>query len=234
MPYLRLLLLCLIITIFSRASFAQEPTAPQPQEVMTRAADGLRLRADFYLVDPQRPTILLLHQLYTARASWRYVIPPLVENGYNVLAVDLRGHGQTRGDIYWRKAVEDIAIWMMWLRTEGGVRPDGISTMGSSMGSTLAIVGCANDEFCRSAIAISPGWNYYDISLAESVAVKPILAVYAERDRWPALGIPDMLAAAPETFSTHAYAGNAHGMDMIHAEFETFIPLMLEWFASHN
>lgn len=211
-----------------------EPLPVAPQVVTAEAEDGLTLVADFYLVDPARPTVLLLHELYTTRASWEPLLRPLLGSGYNVLAVDVRGSGQTRGGINWRRAVDDVAIWMMWLREVGGVRPDAISTMGSSMGSTLAIVGCAQDERCRSAIAISPGWSYYNISLADHIALKPVLVIYAERDRWPALGIDQMRGAAPDTLAVQVYEDNAHGMNLVNDELESMAPLMLDWLAAHS
>jgi pimeloyl-ACP methyl ester carboxylesterase len=177
--------------------------------------------------------VLLLHQLYTNRASWSDVLPVLTANGYNVLAVDVRGYGQTRGGINWLRAVTDVAVWMEWLRDTGGVRGDGIFTMGSSMGSSLAIVGCANDPACRGAVAISPGWQYYNLSVRDSLNTHPILAVYAERDRWPSLGIPRMLDASPDLVNVYAYPGNAHGMDLVSDEFDTFMPLILDWLGAH-
>lgn len=233
----------LLLMLLLAATVVAQETAPEvtpetlpvaPQVVTTEAEDGLTLVGDFYRMDPGRPTVLLLHELYTTRESWGDLLYPLLESGYNVLAVDVRGYGETRGGINWGRAVDDVAAWLTWLREVGGVRPDAISTLGSSMGSTLAIVGCAQDEFCRGAIAISPGWSYYGISLAEHLAAKPVLVIYAERDRWPALGIDDMREAAPETLAEHVYAGNAHGMNLVEEEWETVVPVLLEWLAARG
>jgi pimeloyl-ACP methyl ester carboxylesterase len=203
------------------------------QSVTTSARDGLTLYGEFYLVDASRPTVLLLHELYTSRASWADVVPALTGSGYNVLAVDLRGYGQTRGGINWSRAVGDVGVWLQWLRETGGVRADGIFTMGSSMGSSLAIVGCASDPACRGAVAISPGWRYYSIPVRDSLTAHPILAIYAERDRWPSLGIPRMQEIAPDTLNVYAYPGNAHGMDLVTDQFDTLLPLVLEWLGTH-
>ena len=209
-----------------------------PIVVESEAPDGLDLVGDFYLVDPERPTVILLHELYATRAMWRPVIGLLLAHDYNVLAVDLRGFGQTRGRIAWRSAVDDVAAWFTWLRTEGGVRGDAISTMGSSMGSTLAIVGCANDAHCPTAIAVSPGWSYYGISVeeafSETLGERPVLLVYAENDRWPALGVPRMMEIASDNVVEQVYPRNTHGIDLMRKQQETFVPLFLEWLASHG
>ncbi|MDQ7027647.1 MAG: alpha/beta fold hydrolase [Anaerolineae bacterium] len=210
------------------------PPLPEAQLVEIEAADGLMLKGDFYLVDNARPTIFLIHELYARRSSWDSVLEPLLRAGYNVLAIDVRGHGATRGGLDWNRAIDDIALWFTWLREEAEVRPDAISTMGSSMGSTLTIIACANDAACRTTIAISPGWSYYGFSLEGFIAARPILVVYAERDRWPALGVPDMVAAAPNTLTVHTYTGNAHGMNLLRNELEDFTEIMLDWFAAYG
>jgi len=215
------------------AEVTPEPLLIEPQLIEVDADDGLDLVADFYLVDPARPTVILLHELYRDRTSWEPLLMPLIANGYNVLVPDVRGWGETRGAINWYKAVDDVAIWFTWLREEGGVNPGAIYTVGSSMGSTLAIVGCANDEFCPSAIAISPGWSYYNISVEESIAQRPMLAIYAENDRWPALGVPQMIEAAPDTLTVITYEGNAHGMYLLADEQETVFVEIIEWLNTH-
>lgn len=210
-----------------------DPLPIEAQLIEVDADDGLDLVADFYLLDPARPTVILLHELYEDRTSWTPLLMPLLANGYNLLIPDIRGWGETRGAINWYKAVDDMAIWFTWLREEGGVNPEAIHTMGSSMGSTLAIVGCANDEFCSSAIAISPGWSYYNIDIEESITQRPMIGIYAENDRWPALGVPRMLETAPETFSVISYDGNAHGMDLLAREQETAIVEIIDWLNTH-
>jgi pimeloyl-ACP methyl ester carboxylesterase len=219
-----------------QAQDAETPVevAPQgPHQVEVAAPDGLVLKGDFYLVNPEQPTVLLLHELYTTGAMWTPFIGPLVEGGYNVLIVDVRGQGATDGEISWPDAVEDVAVWLAWLRDVAGVRSDGISTLGSSIGSTLAIVGCANDELCRTTIAISPGWSYYGIPVEEAITTRPTLVIYAQRDRWPALGVPKMIAVAPETLTVETYPGNAHGTHLIELQEEAIVAQVLEWLTTH-
>jgi pimeloyl-ACP methyl ester carboxylesterase len=206
------------------------PVAPVP--VQTSAADGLTLAGDFYLVDAAHPTVLLLHQLYTDRTSWNVLLPPLLNAGYNALAVDLRGHGQTGGGIDWNRAVTDVQSWFDWLHASG-VRADTIVTIGSSMGSSLALVGCANDPGCPTAIAISPGWSYQGLSVAEAFTAKlverPVLLVFSARDGWPRLGVPRMIKAATGQVGVLQYPGNVHGMNLFDTQGDTLIPLIIDW-----
>jgi len=228
----RSLALILLLMLFITPIFAQS------NAVETQAADGLTLKGDFYMVDASHPTLLLLHQLYTTRASWADAVGVLTGAGYNVLTVDVRGAGETGGKINWPKAVEDVGVWMAWLRNTAGVRGDAISTMGSSIGSTLAIVGCANDGACRTAVALSPGWSYYGVSLQTALTTqlteRPILVLYALRDRWPALGVPKMLKAAPSVIMTTSFAGRKHGFEMFSDNRDAIWASVLDWLAGHS
>lgn len=234
----RSLLLLFLLGIFpllttQASSHPRSATIVEARIVRASATDGLDLLGDFYLIDSDQPTVLLLHELYTTRASWNAFIDPLLLAGYNVLAVDLRGHGATQGAINWPQAVSDVQTWLNWLRLEAGVRADGISIMGSSMGANLAIVGCANDPLCVTAIAISPGWRYFGIGVKNAfergLGQRPALLIYAERDRWPALGVPQMLDAATGSVITRVFPGNLHGMNLLNAESAALIPDLLHW-----
>lgn len=209
----------------------------EPETIIITAEDGTLLVGDFYLIDPSNPTILLLHQIYTNRNSWEPVLEPLLEAEYNLLAVDLRGYGESVGGINWHKAVDDTQLWFDWLRADGGVRGDAISTMGSSMGSTMAIIGCANDELCKSSVAISPGWDYYgmrlDEALSEGMSNRPLLILYTERDRWPVLGMPNIQATTTGLLDITMLSGNAHGMDVL-KQHEESLPMILSWLDVHS
>jgi len=222
----------------SPAVLATEEAFVEPQTVLIQAEDGALLVGDFYLVNPVSPTIILTHQLYTTRHSWDFVISPLIGAHYNVLAIDLRGYGESSKSINWKFAVKDMQLWFNWLRTEGEVRGDAISTMGSSMGSTLAIIGCANDPLCKTAIAISPGWDYYDIKIEDALTTtlntRPLLILYSERDRWPSLGMPQIEAVATNPLTVEVFPANAHGIDLIKLHEEDIISMILEWLTLYS
>ncbi|MGB1286825.1 MAG: alpha/beta hydrolase [Aggregatilineales bacterium] len=238
----RILLFCLILLIILPMTSAQDdaPVAEnpelvlvQPQPVSAIAPDGLVLVGDFYLVNQQAPTVVLFHEIYRLRSNWLPYANLLTTAGFNVLAVDMRGWGQTGGTIDWFTAVDDVAVWMDWLRNAAQVRPDAISMMGSSMGSSIAIVGCANDALCQTAIAVSPGYSYYGVDVTEALSLlgeRQMFIVYSDRDLYPRRGVPRMQALVPDNLTIQTYPGRVHGMDLLQAEQATFIPLMLQWF----
>jgi pimeloyl-ACP methyl ester carboxylesterase len=197
--------------------------------VSVEADDGLTLYGDLYLVDSARITILLLHEMYTDRTSWNTVWPGLLAGGYNALVVDVRGHGATGSLVNWDQAVIDVQMWIDWLRANNLPR---VITMGSSMGSSLAIVGCGNDPGCLGVVGISPGWNYYEISVYQSfltnLAWRPALLVLAQSDPWPMRGVPRMLEVATNDVTVQEYSGNAHGMMLFDTE-PDLLPYIVQW-----
>lgn len=165
------------------------------------------------------PSILLIHQLYTNRSSWYPIIPQFQAAGYRVLAVDLRGYGETGGPISWSRTQNDIQDWIEWLLDHGTNR-DSVFLMGSSMGANLALKGCADYAPCAGAVAISPGRNYFGVYTTDAVTSGiPALLIYGDTDTQPRRDVPLMMTDAEEAgYSDRvqdlALEGRIHGMDL--------------------
>lgn len=206
-----------------------QDSAGTPVEIS--ADDGLTLSGTYYGTGGDAPAVLLLHQLYTTRASWDRLIQPLQDAGYRVLSVDMRGYGATRGRINWTQAQTDAALWLEWLAAQPGTQR--VYTMGSSMGSSMALIACGAVEACRGAVALSPGLNYYGVSVMgplESGFSK--LIVYADRDRWPARAVPAIEALANAAITLRSYPGRAHGMDLF-TQYDDLLPALIEWLGAN-
>lgn len=232
----KIILFFALMVIVSVISAQEQPTAtPTPIEptlIEIDATDGLNLKGSFYSISANdQPAVLLLHQLYTTRVSWNPVVNPLLEAGYKVLAVDLRGYGQTRGRINWTQASEDVKTWVEWLDAQPGVTS--VAIMGSSMGSSLALTGCALSE-CAGAVAISPGLNYFNLSTRDAMqAGFSSLLIYSDHDTYPARDVPTMAELGGENVTVQMYAGRTHGVDLFKTQ-DDLLPLVIDWLNNHR
>lgn len=213
-------------------SDADEIETPDNGALMVEitAADGLPLVGEFFPAHGgDGRAVLLLHQLYTTRASWYPQIEPLRAAGFHVLAVDLRGYGATGGALNWTRAQADTLAWLTWLTEQDGIRADGLVTMGTSMGANLALNGCTAFAGCAGAVAISPGRNYFGVRTDEALmAGTPNLIIYADRDQYPRRDVPHMQALEGFNGEVWAYPGRAHGIDLFPAE-ETLLADLIGW-----
>ncbi len=131
--------------------------AEGPASVALPAAEGLVLRATWYPSD--RPTgraVLLLHEMCGNRSAWTPFLDGLRAAGIEVLAVDLRGFGETGGKMEWDAELADARAWLGWIRGQAGVRADRVGIMGESLGAKLALAVCSRDTRCAAAVALSP------------------------------------------------------------------------------
>ena len=121
-------------------------------EVVIPTKDGVEVHGTFQLpegdiFDPI-PAVLLLHGGRQTRAEWAPLLPELAESGWAVLAIDLRGHGATGGEIEdWGAffndkdgVPQDVEAAMAFLSSHESVNKDRIAVVGSSVGGNLACV----------------------------------------------------------------------------------------------
>lgn len=193
--------------------------APVPEGVQVTAGDGLVLKGDLYRPDgvPAEglPALILFHELEQSRATYNKIVPDLLAAGYIVLNVDLRGHGETGGSNDWVAAQADTQVWLAWLREQAGVRDEAIATMGASVGSDVALMGCAQDPQCVTAVAISPVIRFTEFDLTGAVttdlADRSALLIAGQTDTGSADTVRTLFAAAKGDISARIFKGGAHG-----------------------
>jgi pimeloyl-ACP methyl ester carboxylesterase len=232
-----------VVMIVAMAVMAAAQDAPMPQAVQVEASDRLTLVGDYYVSPSElgaRPAVLLMHMYGSGRASWTPVIPALLEAGYDVLAVDLRGHGDTGGAEDWELAVGDVQVWLDWLRAQPGVRAEAVSTMGASVGSNLALIGCANDAQCVTAIALSPGLNFFGVqpetSVSEGLKDRSALLLATQADMESSEAVRQMVMTAQGEIGARIWPGATHGTDMFVSPKmrNRLIPIIVGWLDEHQ
>lgn len=215
----------------------------EPARIELTASDELVLVADYWtqFADdaPEEgvPVIMLLHMLGGNRSAWEPMILPLLDAGYNVLNVDMRGHGETRGSNDWDLAEADKQLWIDWINAQNGVRPESIAIVGGSIGSNMALIACANDPSCVTAVALSPGLDYRGVqpltAVTEGLSDRSALLVGSYND---GTVVSDMLAMATEAsgdIGLRMYRGRLHGTNMFRAEEYDIVSVVISWLDEH-
>jgi pimeloyl-ACP methyl ester carboxylesterase len=85
--------------------------------------------------DPARPTVVFIHGAQNDHSVWVLQTRYFAHHGFNVLALDLPGHGRSKGAA--KTSVEAMAAWLMALLDAAGV-PRAM-LVGHSMGSLIAL-----------------------------------------------------------------------------------------------
>jgi len=85
--------------------------------------------------DPLLPTVVFIHGAQNDHSVWALQSRYLAHHGFGVLALDLPGHGRSKGEA--KRSVEDMAAWLLDLLDAAGA---GSATLvGHSMGSLIAL-----------------------------------------------------------------------------------------------
>ena len=115
------------------------------------------------------PVVILLHDLGGNKSDWlndtdTYVA--LLERGYAVLAIDMRGHGQTPLPDA-RQVLElidlelsflDVHAALVWLQSQSKVDVSRIAVVGTGSGGNVAYVSSGRmPELIKTGVSLSPG-----------------------------------------------------------------------------
>lgn len=200
-----------------------------PQTMKFESADKVEIVGTFYQsqVD-DAATVLLLHQFGSNRASYEKFARDMQLKGFNILAIDGRGFGEsvkttdgksvaaerTAEGVKGMKA--DVAAAFDFLAKQKNVDANRIGIVGASYGSSLAIIYAAENKNVKAVALLSPGINYFD-NLPTEPAIKnygdrPILMVAAEDDKESADAVRKLKAlGANDKYETKIYEKGGHG-----------------------
>lgn len=170
------------------------------ERVVFTSEDGVLLVGSYYKpkigTNNSTPSVILLHMLGVDRSTWDKFAQELSKNGYAVLSVDLRGHGESikQGNHTisyqsfmpknFKNMTLDVKAAKKYLIDQRNANPNQISIIGASIGANLALNYAALDSSINSVILLSPGLNYRGISTLDTIMKYkgPIYIATAEDD----------------------------------------------------
>ena len=194
-----------------------------------KTKDGVKIVGDFFNAKGKK-SIILLHILPGLRHDFDEFAKLLFEQGYNVLNIDERGHGESEawpeemgswqeftGSDY-DKAIYDVEAAADWLKNI--FRDTDLAVIGGSIGANLAMLFGAKYQ-PKVVIAISPGINYKGIKteIASRNFRNNLLIVASRDDNYSfesSERLLEMSVAAKKEFIKYEDAG--HGTRMFNSE----------------
>ena len=199
-----------------------------PKPVTFLAADGMKIAADYYAPSTTggaAPMVILLHMYRSDRKAWEPLIAPLHEAGFAILALDMRGHGESattetrdavlkRDSRLFKKMQDDVRGAYDWLVTQENVDRSRFALVGASVGCSVALRYAAADRSVDAVVCLSPGLNYMELDSdgdIRQITGRKILmlATTDERDA------PYTLKQHGQGVETHIYDDlSAHGTNM--------------------
>ncbi len=153
--------------------------------------DSVEIIGDHYKTrEKDTPCILMLHMMPSNRESWKSLAIKLREKGYQSLAIDLRGHGDsiikngTRIDYLKFNDQEqqekrlDVESSLLYLEKQG-IDLEKIGIIGASIGANLAIEYLFKKIFIKKEIYLSTGLDFRGIKTFEIAKnIKPIKSIF--------------------------------------------------------
>lgn len=180
------------------------------------------------------PTILLLHMRGKDKSSWGEMPAKLVNEGFAVLAIDLRGHGETLDpqghniplsslkDADYQNMLFDVAAGHEFLQQQNSVDPERLGIIGASIGANLGLIYCSKDRRVRTVVALSPGLNFRSLEplpIMDAVDKRAIYLVASNSDLPSAEACQKLAVSGVHegVKSVRLFDGTAHGTDLFAA-----------------
>ncbi len=222
---------------------SQSGESPDVRALEVVTDDGFIITATLF--DPgvdAPPGILLVHRYGGGRGLWEQSARAFQQRGMMALALDLRGHGDSRArheemthyrqlpEDAWLDALADVRV-AKELLLEQGAHPDHLAIAGEAMGAGLALHYALEDPDIQAVIMISPGLEMRGVpteSAIRELTDCPTLIMACEGDAYAAMSATALNAAAPVYSELRTWSGGAHGVDLFGAHPDA-LQFLLQW-----
>jgi len=188
--------LAAVTALWASASWAQQPEA----ERIELKTDDEKTVVAYWIAQSGPvggPTALLIHNQGSTRFGWQPMLPYLEKAGFQVLVLDLRGHGDSKGtapDVYaemirrnnepYHDMIYDVRAAIRWLVEEAKVPEERIALIGGAHGANLAIQAGAEHAGVAAVVALSPSRHFFGFPVVEYAgryAKRPLLVIITKQ-----------------------------------------------------
>ena len=230
-------ILLLLLTIFISGCVENtiEATGDNVEKISFETEDGVTIIGNY--LQGNENAVLLLHMMPSTKESWNNFAEALAKEGVSVLAIDLRGHGESNkgmdfnlfNDEEHQASIKDVEGAVNFLKNKGATS---VNIVGASIGANLALQYQAEHEEIEKSVLMSPGLDYHGIKtepLSQEIQeTQKVFILAGTQD-------PDALEAAQTLPSlikgekkVKTYENSAHGTDLFDID-NNLITELINW-----
>lgn len=174
--FFSLIILIFIILIFYQRKFFSSTQIEEFKKINFITKDGVMIVANYYPNKEAKYAGILIHQRPLTKESFDNFAKFLNKEGYTVLALDLRGHGESIQSTFGKldynkftseeeqKSIIDLEAASLFLNKEGFPKEKQF-LVGASIGANLAFQFLSENPKIKGVVLLSPGLNYRGIIL---------------------------------------------------------------------
>ena len=192
------------------------------QKVSFTTEDGIKISANYWPLKSNKG-VVLLHMLGRTKETWQGFPEKLNKAGFNAMAIDMRGHGESEGGDFrsfttkqWMDVLKDIKAAKEFL-IKKGVDADNVYLAGGSIGANLALNYAAQDSNIKKIVLLSPGLDYRGIATMPSMQryKEAVFLASSSEDVQSFDGTKQLYAAAKGSREIKEYGNAGHGTNML-------------------
>ncbi len=189
------------------------------QEIELLTSDGWNIKGDYY-ESPATRAVILLPMLNHDRSSYAPLIPYL-KGMFQIIAVDLRGHGKSTNKGMWQKFMDtefqlmgqDVDAAVAFLKQKNVTE---FYIIGASIGANTALNYGSKHAEVRKVLLLSPGLQYRGISVEAPAKEmkKPTLIIVSKGDEYSLGSCQQIYKFLKGEKELKTYDGNDHGTNL--------------------
>ena len=146
------------------------------------------------------------------------------------MAVDFRGHGQSKGVVNWLQADQDVLAAYDFLAGQAEVDPSRIALIGASIGTQEAITFAAVHPDQVRGVAMLSTFASHIIEQAIQTYPGPVLLMATEGDKAATLVTRQLAKIVPKAEVFILKNSDRHGTQMLRSELK-IETILLDWLA---
>ncbi len=213
----------------------------QTKNIAFTTQDQCEIRGTMYVPEASNGgAIICLHQLRLDRSTYDHFAHEMATRGFYVLAIDLRGHGESTNiqgktlthesmteDDFRKIPGLDVESAKSFLMHEYKINPESIGLVGASIGANAALISAGRNPQTSFVVALSPGIDYRGIQPGNDVSQiqKPVLLLTSQEDTYSAASCNELFPRIPaQEKQIQVVETNEHGTNLFHdPELEKFV-----------